>query len=83
MNDGDRQARKADWSLSQGNELDAVSPSPLCSNADRPQREPVKDWRQGSGSHAQCDQPLGRAAAPTFFWGGKAAKASGKASPFA
>jgi hypothetical protein len=40
------------------NELDAVSPSPICSKADRLQREPGTDWRQPIGSHENVKHPL-------------------------
>jgi len=65
------------------NELDAMSPSPVCTNADRLQREPAKDWRQATGSHGNVINPLDAAAAPTFFWGGQAATATGNSSPLA
>src|SRR2546426_66283 len=34
-----------------GSEWDAVPPSPVCSKADRPRREPEMDWRRCFGSH--------------------------------
>ena len=46
-------------------------------NADRPQREPARDWRRSFGSHGSVTHRLDAAAAPTFFWGGNAARASG------
>jgi len=47
---------------------------PRAVKADRLQREPVRGWRRGTGSHESVTT-IGREAAPTFFWGGKAARA--------
>jgi len=44
------------------------------SNAHRPCREPLGDWRR-SAALALC-KPSGRGAVPTFFWGGNTAKAA-------
>jgi len=44
--------------LAIANELDAVSPPPICSETDRPEREPETDWRQLIGSHANVKHPL-------------------------
>ena len=49
----------------------AVHPS---SKTDRPQREPARGWRRETGSHESV-KSIGHEAAPTFFWGGKAARA--------
>jgi hypothetical protein len=40
------------------NELDAVSPSPIGSKANRLQREPAQDWRRRIGSHENVQYPL-------------------------
>lgn len=48
--------RPGDTAIS--NELDAVLPSLICSQADRLQREPEADWRQRLGSHENVKHPL-------------------------
>jgi hypothetical protein len=41
----------------------------------RLQREPVRDWSRNLQQLRFCEKPLGHAVAPTFFWGGQAARA--------
>lgn len=43
--------------------------------ADRLQREPARGWRRKSAATKAVIKSIGHEAAPTFFWGGKAARA--------
>lgn len=56
--DGDRQALIVDWPEATEIEWDVGPPSPMCSKADRPQREPAVDWCRTSGNHEYCANPM-------------------------
>jgi len=43
--------------------------------SDRPQHEPAMGWRRLTGNHDSV-KSIGHVAVPTFFWGGKAARAT-------
>ena len=43
--------------------------------ADRLQREPARGWRRKMVATKAVITTIGHEAAPTFFWGGKAARA--------
>jgi len=43
--------------------------------ADRLQREPARGWHRKPVATKAVITTIGREAAPTFFWGGKAARA--------
>ena len=62
-------------------ELDAGSPSPAAVKADRTHRKPSGDWRRHMSSHGTARFSLGYGAVPTFFWGGKAARAAAPVGP--
>lgn len=61
-----------------GSEWEAAPPSPICSQSGSPATRATKGLAPGNRQPRVCDEPIGRVAAPTFFWGGEAAKATGR-----
>lgn len=59
-------------------EWDAVPPSPICSESGSPATRATKGLAPKLRQPRVCDEPIGREAAPTFFWGGEAARATGR-----
>jgi hypothetical protein len=51
--------------------------------ADRPQREPAKDWRRNTGSHGSVIDPLDTVRHQRFSGAAEAARAEAAATPLA
>jgi len=72
--DGNGKPGNGVWRSSHESEWDAVRRRPG-SKTDRLQREPARGWHCKMVATKAVITIIGREAAPTFFWGGKAARA--------
>ena len=71
--DGNGKPGNGVWNASHEAEWDAVRRRPG-NKTDRLQREPARGWHRNAIA-TKAVITIGREAAPTFFWGGKAARA--------